>query len=342
MAQPQIPKTMRAWQYTTTTGGLENNLKLNESATVPTPKKSEHLVRILASALNPVDYKPAEVALLSRLAIPKPACPGVDIAAEIVKPAEGSSLKAGDRVFGFSAASPFAGGAMAQYAAAPATSLTKLPDGISPADAASVGVVGMTAYQTILPHIKPESKVFLNGGSGGTGVLGIQLAKASGAYVVTSCSTTNVELCKSLGADTVIDYKKESVINALKKLGPFDHVVDNVWSDSNLFWRCHEYTRDSAKYIEVAGTPSLSYLAFTLRAKYLPSFLGGGRRRFEGIFAQAKTDQLDQIAAYMLEGKVKAVIDEQFKFEDVPEAYRKIKTHRTKGKIVVDVAGSKS
>ena len=329
---------MKAWQYSTASGGLEHNLKLNRSASVPTTKADQHLVQILATALNPVDYKPAEVAPISRLAISKPATPGIDFVGRIIQPANGSSLKTDQLVFGVSGTSPLAGAALAEYAAAKTVGAVAVPAGVDPVDTATIGVAGLTAYQSIVPHIKPGSRVFLNGGSGGTGVFGIQIAKAAGAYVATTCSTANVELCKTLGADEVIDYKKQSVLEALKQLKPFDHVVDNVGGDYSLYWRCHEYTTSSAKFIMVAGSPNLTYFSFTFKAQYLPKILGGGKRRYESIFAEPKVEQLEQIGRWMAEGKVKAVIDERFPFQQAVEAFRKLKTGRAKGKIIIDQA----
>ena len=145
--------------------------------------------------------------LLSWLAIPKPAIPGIDIVGRIVKPANGSSLKTDQLVFGAASASALAGAGLAEYAAVPSNGVVTVPSGMDLIDAASIPVAGLTAYQSIIPHVKPGSRVFLNGGSGGVGVFAIQIAKAVDCHVTTSCSTTNVELCKSLGADEVIDYK---------------------------------------------------------------------------------------------------------------------------------------
>ena len=327
---------MKAWQYNSTSGGLENNLKLNTSAPVPAPSADQHLVRILGSALNPVDYKPAEVWLLSRLAITKPATPGIDFVGRIVTPAKNTSFQPGDIVFGFGALSPLAGGCLREYHTVPTIGAVALPKGVDPIDAATVAVAGLTAYQSIVPHVKAGSRLFINGGSGGTGIFGIQIAKAVGCHVTCSCSTANVELCKSLGADEVIDYKKGPVLEQLKKLKPFDHVVDNVAANHELYWKAHEYTTPSAIFLEVASAPTLSYAAFSSRAKFQPGFLGGGKRKFMSIFAETKADQLEQIGKWMAEGKMRAVIDEKFPFEKAVEAFRKQKTGRAKGKVVVE------
>ena len=184
--------------------------------------------------------------------------------------------------------------------------------------------------------MKAGSRLFINGGSGGVGCFGIQIAKIAGCHVTTCCSTANVELCKSLGADEVIDYKKEPVLAALKKMKPFDHVVDNVCSDYDLYWKAHEYSTPSAIFLEVAGAPTLSYIAFSTKAKLLPTFLGGGQRKFQTIFAQAKPEQLQEVVDWMAEGKVKAVIDSRFSFEQAPDAVKRMKTGRARGKIVVE------
>ncbi|TVY14804.1 Zinc-type alcohol dehydrogenase-like protein, partial [Lachnellula arida] len=195
-------------------------------------------------------------------------------------------------------------------------------------------------YQTIVPRVEKGDRVFINGGSGGTGIFGIQMAKAAGCHVTTSCSTPNIELCQSLGADEVVDYRQGSVAAALKARGVlFDHVVDNVGDgELELYWKCHEFTKPGAVYVLVGGSPSLARVVGNAKARILPGFLGGGKRRLEGFFASPKAEDLTQIGAWMAEGKVRAVIDSTFSFEEAPKAFEKLRTGRSRGKIVVDVA----
>ncbi|TVY35167.1 Zinc-type alcohol dehydrogenase-like protein, partial [Lachnellula occidentalis] len=258
----------------------------------------------------------------------------------IVTPAPGSLLQRGDLVFGAAGTSPFAGGALAEFTIADKDNVVRVPDGVSLLDAAAVPIAGLTAYQTIVPRVKKGDHIFINGGSGGTGVFGIQIAKAVGCHVTTSCSTPNVELCRSLGADVVVDYRKGSVAEALKANGIlFDHIVDNVGSDDmELYWKCHEFTKPGAVYILIAGSPSLSGLVENVKMKFLPGFLGGGQRKLEGFFTSKKAADLTQIGVWMAEGKVKAVIDSKFSFEEAPKAFERLRTGRSRGKIVVDVA----
>lgn len=307
---------------------------MNASVPIPTPKSNQHLVKINYVCLNPVDYKPAESPIARRLMVPNPATPGIDYAGTIVRPAKGSTLKAGDRVFG-GGVSPFAGGCLAEYAVAGTDSTVLIPDGVSPEDASTIPVAGLTAWQSIIEH-KPK-RVLINGGSGGCGIFGIQLAKAHGIEVVTTCSSRNVELVKSLGADEVIDYTKSNVTETLAKMKKCDHIVDNVVADLDLYWKAHTFTEPGSKYILVAGTPSLKYVKQSLSTK-VPSWLGGGQRSASGMLAQINGAQLKQIADLMAEGRVKPIIDEKFAFEDAPKAFEKLKTQRARGKIMVEVA----
>jgi len=336
------PSAIKTWQYISTKGGLEKNLTLNTSNPLPKPKDNQHLIQVIATALNPVDYKVVELPLAGRFLVSssKPATPCNDVAGRIVTPAAGSPFKRGDLVFGASGSSPFAGSGLSQFTLCEKNYLVAVPEGVSLADAAATPVAGLTAYQTIVPRVKKGDKIFINGGSGGTGVFGIQIAKAVGCHVTISCSTPNVELCKSLGADEVVDYKKGSVAKALKASGvKFDHVVDNVGGgDLELYWKSHEYTKPEAVYILVAGALSLGHAIEMLKVKTIPSFLGGGKRKLEGFFATPNQDHLTQIGAWMAEGKVRAVIDSKFSFEDAPKAFERLKTGRARGKIVVDVA----
>lgn len=339
MVKPFPPPTMRAWQFSSTSGGIEKNLAVNPSAPLPKPKPDQHLVQILATALNPVDYKLAETPLVSRLLIRKPAMPGLDIACCLVTPAAGSPLKPGQLLVGVASANPMAGGSLAEFNVAPANTMIALPGGVDPLDGATLGIAGMTAYQSIVPRVKKGDSIFINGGSGGVGAFGIQFAKIAGCHVTTSCSTRNIEFCKSLGADEVVDYTKGNVATALKEGGRmFDHVVDNVGTNQELVWRCYEFMNPGAVYIKVAGDASLTSLFNSFKNQYWPASLGGMQRNLEGFWPKPDLDDLSQICEWVKEGRVKTVIDQRFSFEDVPKAFEKLKTGRARGKIVVDVA----
>ncbi|SMR55395.1 unnamed protein product [Zymoseptoria tritici ST99CH_3D1] len=331
---------MRVWRYSSTDGGLENNIKLHLDAPLPKATKDGHLIQVLAVSLNPVDYKPTE-AFIGRFVVKKPATPGFDIAGRIFTPATNSrDFKAGDLVFGAASTNPLAGGALAEYIVAPASRIVHLPSGISPIEAAGIPVAAVTAHDALIPYITSGSRVFINGGSGGVGTFAIQLAKLLGAHVTVSCSTRNVALCRSLGADNVLDYTTGPLLAQLKAAEkPFDHVVDNVFSDPELYFQMHKYTTPKAVFAEVASGPTLSFAKFAAGALLVPKVLGGGRRKFVVIAADLKAETLKELAQWVAEQKVKVVVDQVFGMEEVVAAYQKQKTGRVVGKLVVDVAG---
>lgn len=340
MAGNSEQKTMRAWLYTSTSGGLEKNLKLSE-ATVKPISKDQVLVKVHSTSLNPADYKVPELGMVARLAISTPAAPCMDFAGTIAE--VGANVKAadafrvGEKVFGRSG--PQQHGALGEVIVAKPDGLASLPEGVSEGDASTVGTAGLTAYQSVVPHVKAGDKVFINGGSGGTGTFGIQFAKALGCHVTTSCSSKNVELVKSLGADEVIDYTKEDVIEALKSKGQvFKHVVDNVGSPAGLYKAADLYLVPDGKFVQVGAEISLGTMSSLASRSLLPSVLGGGKRSFLVMMVQTKHDDYVHIGKLMQEGKVKAVVDETFEYKDAPKAFEKLKTGRSRGNIVVTVA----
>ncbi|RYP64160.1 hypothetical protein DL771_008896 [Monosporascus sp. 5C6A] len=338
MATKGIPSSFRSWQYMSTAGGLENNLTLNNVPMLQ-PQANQHLVRILAAGLNSADYRLSEFQFLHRVAFPKPASPGNDFAGYIVKPAPGSTLKPGQLVFGCAGTVFMYGGAMSEYGIALVSQTVPIPTGLSIINAAGIAMAGLTAYSSILPYSKPGSRVLLNGGSGGVGGFGIQIAKCQGRHVTVTCSTANVAHCKYLGADEVIDYKTQNVLQALKDSPyKYDLVVDYVGNDHNLFWEADAYPSPDAKFVTVAVSHHLSFVQFMMMAEYMPRFLSGAKRQHLTVFGKPDRETLSQIAEWMVEGKVKPVIDSKYKFEDLREAYQRLKTGRARGKLILECA----
>lgn len=338
MATKIIPSSFRSWQYMSTAGGLENNLILNNVPMLQ-PQANQHLVRILAAGLNPADYRLSEFQFLHKVAFPKPASPGNDFAGYIVKPAPDSTLKPGQLVFGGAGTNFMYGGAMSEYGIAHVDNTVPIPTGLSIINAAGIDIAGLAAYQSILPYSKPGSRVLLNGGSGGVGSFGIQIAKAEGRHVTVTCSTANVAHCKSLGADEIIDYNTHKVLQALKdSTYKYDLVVDYVGNDHNLFWEADAYTSADAKFVTVAVSHHLSFVRFIMAAEYMPRYFSGAKRQHLTVFAKPDRGNLSQIAEWMVEGKIKPAIDSKYKFEDLREAYQRLKTGRARGKLILEVA----
>ncbi|PNS15862.1 Zinc-type alcohol dehydrogenase-like protein [Sphaceloma murrayae] len=343
MADTSTPSTMRIWQYDAATPTMHQHLELKTSQPVPQPKPDQHLIKVLAVGLNPVDYKIAEAPYVGGFIVKKPATPGLDISGRIVTPAAGSNLKPGDLVYGASSTNPFAGNGLAEYVAAPATSIAPVPGSISTIIAGGVPVAAMTAWDSLVPYIRSGSRVFINGGSGGVGTYGIQIAKGLGAHVTVACSSRNAELCRSLGADVVLDYTERPLLEQLREAAaapgrPFDHVVDYVFSDPALFYEAHTYTAPEAKFVEVAGGPSWAFIKFALGAHIWPGFLGGGKRKFEMFACVIKTEGLVEVANWIKDGRIKPVTDKVFEFEKTVEAFEYLRKGRAVGKVVVTVA----
>jgi len=342
--------TMRAWEFTHVPTTLASAIKLNPSAPVlasaATLKPDETLVRIHYASLNPVDFKIVEAPIAARiLAFRKPATPAYDFCGTVV--ATGSSrtdLEQGQWVFGM--LDTFSPGALADYAVVKRNSCIAVPEGVRHEDAATIGIAGITAWQCIIPRLPQKDRgaanVFINGGSGGVGSFGIQFAKAKGCFVVTTCSERNVELCKRLGADRVIDYTKHNVVDELAKIarenGGFDLAVNNVDIGGDVYWKAQRYLKVSAPYVTIAAAPSLASVLELFKALLIPASLGGGQRKFELVGADPKPSQYAEIAQLIKDGQVKPVIEQIYDMEEAPRAYERLKTGRVSGKLVVKVA----
>lgn len=332
---------MRAWKYSSARGGLEKAIQLVEE---PTPdallqrKPGWELIEVSSMALNPTDYKTPETPFLSWLLTPKPASPGLDFAGKAI----GGSLD-GKRVYG-RLDMLYQHGTLAQYILAKSEGVAEMPDGLSFEDGAALGTGAISAYETVVPFIKQGSgnRVFVNGGSGGVGTFTIQIAKIFGCYVVASCSSRNVALCKSLGADEVVDYTQGDVGlelgNRVKagQLERFDLVVDNVGHDVNLHRKSEAFLKDGGMFVLLAamldspgGTRSM--LSSWLR----PAWLGGVTRSWKFVLAYNDAKAMQDIREWVAAGKLKSVVDETFRFEEAPKAIEKLRTGRARGRIVV-------
>ncbi|KAK5209387.1 hypothetical protein LTR41_004923 [Exophiala xenobiotica] len=345
---PLSSPVMKAWRYTSTTGGLEKNLRLDTNTPLPDSATQlgpdQVLVEVHYAGINPVDYKFAEIPLLSRLLAPRPATPGYDYAGKVVAVGPNSGkvsedkLELGQLVYG-RLGGPSRYGTLTQYVVVPRDGAAPLPEHVRLQDAASIGTAGLSAYQSIVPFVRQGSRVFINGGSGGTGAWGIQIAKELGCYVVASCSGRNEKLCRDLGADEVIDYQTTDLLPALIKYDrPFDLVMDNAGNSNALYWQMHQYTTPGAVFVQVAGTPSWEFMAEWLKRLLWPSVLGGAQRKLLHLRVRNNYADFVQMGKWLEEGKIQAVVEEVVPFAQVPRAFEQLKSHRVRGKVLIKVA----
>ncbi|KAK7419647.1 hypothetical protein QQX98_003238 [Neonectria punicea] len=346
-----LPSTMKAWRFHTASSGAEKHMKLE---TLPLPSQplppNSSLIKVQLVSLNPVDIKFAETPYIGRLLHPMPAIPGLDGVGRVVKTTN-ATLQPGELVM-FRLLEKQTQGALAEYIVVPSEGCVPVPDGVPPAQAATVGTCGMTAYQAIAPYVEKHRsqtgeepfRVFINGGSGGTGTFQIQVAKALGCYVAASCSTSNVELCKSLGADAVIDYRSGSTSDALSNMvlneasPQFDLVVDNVDLPWRLYKAAASYMKAEGTYVQIGGDFSWQAIIELMRIKLLPSLLGGVQRQWMFLAMKTNREHGERVLQWMQEGKIRIPIDKEFGFNDVPSAYKRLKDGRTRGKILVHVS----
>ncbi len=300
----------------------------------PLPAADEVLVRIRAAAVNPYDWhfmrgSPYIMRLGTGLGAPKEQRLGVDFSGTIE--AVGSAVtrfRPGDDVFGGWT------GAFAEYVAVREDrALTLKPANVAFAEAASVAIAGLTALQALRDHgsVRPGQRVLINGASGGVGTFAVQIAKSMGAEVTGVCSTRNVEMVRSLGADHVIDYKKENYTESGKT---YDVIIDMVGNHPLMANR--KALEPDGKLVMVGGPKGdwLAPLIGPLKAFVVSPFV---EQEIGIMLGQLRQEDLAVLAELMKTNKVTPVIDRHYKLSEVPDAIRYSEQGRARGKIIIDV-----
>ena len=306
-----------------------------EDLAKPTPADDEVLVKVQAASVNPLDWHYVEgTPYMLRIdrGFGKPDNPrlGVDFAGTVE--AVGKSVrrfKPGDEVFGGKL------GAFAQYLIVPEERVIALkPANISFEQAASVPIAGVTALQGLRDkgHIKAGQKVLINGASGGVGTFEVQIAKSYGAEVTGVCSTKNVELVRSLGADHVIDYTREDFTRGAER---YDLIVDNVSTHSVSDYR-RVLNPDGVFVMIGSTTPGhwFGWLETPLEAWILSPFMS---QKFGMLLADLNKNDLAVLGGLMQSGKVTPVIDRTYKLSEAAEAIRYLEKGHARGKVVLTV-----
>ena len=254
----------------------------------------------------------------------------------VVAASSSPEFAVGDRVYGNTQTA-----SVAEYAVADASAIAKLPASASHAEAASLPVAALTAMQGFLEQgkLKAGDKVLIPGASGGTGTVGIQIAKCLGASVVAGiCSAKNAELVTSLGADLVVDYAlgDEAMEAALRASGPYDLTYDCVTSAEDPSYEplSRKLLKPGGMHVAINGVDS-DWMRLIFSTKCGLNF---HRKDFRLFTSHPDSAQLQQVMAWVGEGKLKPLVDARVPFEEkaVLAAYDRIKGRRVKGKLVVD------
>jgi NADPH:quinone reductase-like Zn-dependent oxidoreductase len=302
----------------------------------PSPADDEILVKVHAAAVNPLDYhrlrgKPYIMRMMgSGLGAPKSTRMGVDFAGTVEAIGKNvKRFKPGDEVFGGRT------GAFAEYVTVREDRAVVLkPANLTFEQAASVPIAAITALQALRDkgRLQPGQKVLINGASGGVGTFAVQIAKSFGAEVTGVCSTRNVEMVRSIGADYVIDYKKDDFTKSHKR---YDLVVDNI---GNHPLRAYMRVLNPDGIFVIVGGPKhnqwIGPLTSPVKAALLSPFVS---QEFVKFFADLNKEDLTLIADLMQVGKVTPVIDRRYRLSEVPEAIRYLEQGHARGKVVITV-----
>jgi NADPH:quinone reductase-like Zn-dependent oxidoreductase len=300
------------------------------------------LVEIHASGLNLLDSKIRDGEFKLILPYRPPFILGHDVAGTVVR--VGSKVrrfKPGDEIY----SRPRDGrvGTFAEYIAINEADVARKPSNVSMEEAASIPLVGLTAWQALVERARLEKgqKILIHAGSGGVGTFAIQLAKHLGATVATTTSAANADLVKSLGADVVVDYKRKDFETVLSG---YDVVLNSL--DADTLRKSLSVLKPGGKLISISGPPDAGFardqglnwlltqvmrvLSFGIRRK-----AKGRRIGYSFLFMRANGEQLSQITSLIEAGIIRPVVDRIFPFEATNEALAYVEAGRSKGKVVV-------
>jgi len=311
---------------------------------VPNVGDSDVLVEVHAAGVNVLDSKIRTGEFKLILPYRRPFILGHDVAGTVVR--VGSKVrkfKPGDDVY----ARPRDGriGTFAEFIALDEADVALKPKNLSMEEAASIPLVGLTAWQTLVERagLRKGQKVFIQAGSGGVGTFAIQLAKHLGAAVATTASAASADLVKGLGADVVVDYRKDDFD---KVLSGYDVVLNS--QDAKTLEKSLAVLKPGGKLISISGPPDPEFArtkGLNPVLRLLMRLLSWGIRAkakrhgvsFSFLFMWAQGDQLSKITALIESGAIRPVVDRVFPFDAANEALAYVETGRAKGKVVIKI-----
>jgi NADPH:quinone reductase-like Zn-dependent oxidoreductase len=323
--------------------GSKTDLRLGEMP-YPEVREDDVLVQVHAAGLNVLDSKLKQGTFKLILPYRPPVILGHDVAGTVVR--VGSRVrrfKAGDEVY----SRPDDGriGAFAELISIREESVAHKPANLTMEEAASIPLVGLTAWQALveLAKLKKGQKVLIHAGSGGVGTFAIQLAKHVGATVATTTSTVNIDLVKGLGADIVVDYKKDAFERLLNE---YDIVLNSLGPET--LGKSLSVLRPGGQLISISGPPDTAFAKARRMSWILRLVMGllsyrirrrAARRRvsYSFLFMRPSGDQLRQITPLIESRAIRPIVDRVYPFESLNEAMAYLETGRAKGKVVVRV-----
>jgi NADPH:quinone reductase-like Zn-dependent oxidoreductase len=311
----------------------------------PHPGPGEMLVRVRAAGVNPIDFKIRDGAVKVLLRFAFPLVLGTDLAGDVEAIGPGvTRFTVGDAVHARLDNDRI--GAFAEYALVRESAAAKKPARLDYAQAASLPLVGLTAWQALveLAQLRAGQKVLIHAGSGGVGTFAIQLAKHLGAQVTTTASARNHALVKSLGAEVAIDYRTTRFEMVARDQ---DVVLDTQGGDTLL--RSFDAVKRGGVVVTIGGRPDGTFArawGLSLPLVWVLGFLNRkvDRRaseksvRFHYLFMRASGEQLESISALVDQGVIKPILDKTFPLEAAADAVAYVESGRAVGKVVIHVA----
>ncbi|REK77877.1 NADP-dependent oxidoreductase [Paenibacillus paeoniae] len=310
----------------------------------PLPIIGDHdvLVEMYAASLNPIDFKIKEGKVKLLLKYEFPLTLGNDFSGVIVKVGKHvNAFKPGDEVYGRPRKDRI--GTLAEYMAVHEEDISLKPRNLTFEEAASIPLVGLTTYQAFYDILKLQKgqKILIHAGSGGVGTFAIQLAKRMGAYVATTASEKGYDLVQSLGADQIINYKKEKFEELLTG---YDAVYDTLGGAA--LEKSFQVLKPNGKIVSISGLPNarfgkeagLGWLKTTILSIVSHKITALEKKSgtsYHFLFMKPSGAQLNVIKELVEEGHIVPVMDQVFQFEDTEQAFQYLESGRAKGKVVI-------
>ncbi len=323
--------------------GQKEKLQLIETIE-PKVHENDVLVQVHAAGVNLLDSKIRNGEFKTVLPYKPPFALGHDVAGIVTRVGSRvSKFKVGDAVYARPA--DFSIGTFAEFVSMNENDVALKPGNISMEEAASIPLVGQTAWQTLIEKagLKRGQRIFIQAGSGGVGTFAIQLAKHLGATVATTTSAENADLVKGLGADVIIDYRKDDFETMLHG---YDAVLNS--QDKTSLEKSLRIVKPGGKVISISGPPDPEFATQINGNWFLKTvmrFLSASVRKeakrlgvgYSFLFMRAHGEQLGKITKLIESGAIKPVVDRVFPFEQANEAMAYVETGRAKGKVVIKV-----